>query len=309
MIVTVTLNPAIDISYQVPNFQLDRVHRAEAGNKTAGGKGLNVSRVLKQLGEEPLLTGFLGGKNGEWIQHKLSEENFHHAFVAIAGETRQCLAILDTEQNNQTEILEKGPVISELEIEQFENVFQEFLKEAEFVVASGSLPRGIPSNFYAEMGKWANSANVPFILDTSGEALVQGIEGKPFLIKPNRDELEQYANKENLELPEIIEVAKSIIEKGVQHVLVTLGADGAILVTKEHVWQAQIPTIEVVNAVGSGDSTVAGMVYALKQGYELPECLKWACACGMANALEEATGSINRKNVDNLLGKIQVKEI
>lgn len=309
MIITVTLNPAIDVSYQVKNMQIDQVHRTEAGMKTAGGKGLNVSRVLSILGESPLCTGFLGGNNGEWIQEKLDEEDLQHNFIPISGETRTCLAFLDEENGSQTEILEKGPTISEEEQEQFELVFKELLAEASLIIASGSLPAGLPTDFYKEMGEWARAANVPLILDTSGEALKAGIEGKPYLIKPNKEELSQYSNKKNLTLEEMIQVAKEICFQGVEYVLVSMGADGALLIGHDVVLKAEIPTIQAINAVGSGDSTVAGIAYALTQKEDLTSALKWACACGMANALEEKTGVVNIETVQQLISEINIIEL
>lgn len=309
MIVTVTLNPAVDVSYQAARFQIDHGHRVEAGRKTAGGKGLNVSRVLSQLGEQPLCTGFIGGKNGEWLENKLNEEGLQHAFVSVNGETRTCIAILDEENNTQTELMEKGPVITAEEQEEFEEVFENLLGETSLVIASGSLPAGLPLSFYKELCQWAKSANIPVILDTSGGALVSGIEGKPFLIKPNKEELCQYKNQSDLTLDEMIGAAREICSKGVEYVLISMGAEGALLVGKETLLKADIPTIKVVNAVGSGDSTVAGMAYALKEGLEISECLKWACACGMSNAMEIETGTVQKQIVEELIEQITIRNL
>ncbi|MEK3888620.1 1-phosphofructokinase [Bacillus sp. FSL K6-3431] len=306
MIVTVTLNPAIDVSYRVSDFKIDQGHRVENGNKTAGGKGLNVSRVLKSLSSEPLCTGFLGGESGAWVQAQLNQQGLQHSFVSIKEETRTCLAVIDEEKGTQTELMEKGPVVTEEEIEKFRSTMTHILREAKIIVASGSLPMGVPSYFYREIGELARAENIPFLLDTSGKSLDFGIEGKPFLIKPNQSELCHYMGESELSFESMMEAAKTICSKGVQYVLISLGAGGAVLVGKEVILEAKIPAITAVNPVGSGDSMVAGMAYALQQQYDLDECLRWACACGMANAMEATTGTVQVKNVKQLLPKIKI---
>lgn len=174
------------------------------------------------------------------------------------------------------------------------------------VVASGSLPAGIPSTFYQEIGELALAAKLPFLLDTSGKALADGIKGKPYLIKPNKEELCQYAGKSDLTLEEMIAIAKSICSQGVKYVLISLGAEGAVLVGSEIIFRAEIPAITVVSPVGSGDSMVAGMAYALKNGLHLTECLRWACACGMANAQEAATGTVQQRVVQKHVSQIKI---
>ncbi|GIN56327.1 tagatose-6-phosphate kinase [Lederbergia ruris] len=308
MIVTVTLNPAVDIAYKVDHFKIGHGHRVEPGRKTAGGKGLNVSRVLKKLGENPVCTGFLGGNNGKWIMDQLGQEELEHTFIEIKGETRTCLAFLDEELGTQTELMEKGPVVSEEEQEEFEEVLKQLMSEAGMIIASGSLASGIPASYYREIGEWARAVHIPILLDTSGEALEKGIEGKPFLIKPNKDELCNYMNQPDLTLDEMIAAAKKICGQGVQYVLVSLGKEGAILVGNDHFLKAEIPTVQVVNPVGSGDSMLAGMAYALQKKYSLEECLKWACACGTANAMEQGTGTIQPHIVQELIRKTKITQ-
>ena len=306
MIITITLNSAIDVSYHPQNFQVNQVHRVENGSKTAGGKGLNVSRVLKQLGCEPLCTGFLGGHSGSWIKKRLKQEGLEHSFIEISGETRTCLAFLDNQYGTQTELLEEGPFITIVEKDTFLSEFSKMLEKADLITASGSLPKGIPLDIYSEIGEMANASNVPFILDTSGKALELGIQGRPFLIKPNREELCQYVGRQELTLDEMITAAKKICAKGVQYVLVSLGKEGALLVGRDTVLVAKIPEITVVNPVGSGDSMLAGMAYALKNQYNLKNSLKWACACGMSNAMGAKTGEIQLQMVHELLSEIDV---
>ena len=215
-------------------------------------------------------------------------------------------AMLDDVHGTETELMEKGPVVTEQEIEKFQMAFGDLLKEATMIVASGSMAAGVPPDFYRQIGELARAENIPFLLDTSGKSLEFGIEGKPFLIKPNEEELCQYTGKSEMSLDEMIDAAKEICSKGVQFVLISLGADGAVLVGNDMILRAEIPVISVVSPVGSGDSTVAGMAYALQNGFELEECLRWACASGMANAMEATTRTVQKKIVRELLSEIKV---
>ncbi|MBS4220436.1 1-phosphofructokinase [Bacillus sp. FJAT-49711] len=309
MIITVTLNPAIDVSYRVNNFELGKGHRVENGNKTAGGKGLNVSRVLKQLGAQPLCLGFLGGQNGEWIKNQLKLDDLEQSFTTINKDTRTCLAFIDENQSTQTELMEKGPVITEEEKASFLYTYKQMFKKAKLIVSSGSLPLGMESSFYKEISKLANEYNIPFLLDTSGESLKSGIEGSPFLIKPNQEELSQFAGKNLKAIDEMVEVAKEICDQGVQHVLLSLGENGAVLVRKDIVLKADIPAIAVANPVGSGDSMIAGMAYSIYHNYSLKDSLKMACACGMANAMEKKTGFVQANIIKKLLSEIKITKI
>ncbi|MBS4198201.1 1-phosphofructokinase [Bacillus sp. FJAT-49732] len=306
MIITVTLNPAIDISYRVNNFNINKGHRVENGLKTAGGKGLNVSRVLKQLGEQSLCLGFLGGQNGKWIKKRLEMDGMEQSFTTITEETRTCLAIIDEDHSTQTELLEKGPNVSEEEKERFLETFNQQLKKAKLIIASGSLPLGLEPSFYKEICKLVKEENIPFFLDTSGESLKLGIEGSPFLIKPNQEELSQFAGKELMKIEEMVEVAVKICNQGVQNVLLSLGENGAMLVRKDTILKADIPTIPVVNPVGSGDSMIAGMAYSINNGFDLKESLRMACACGMANAMEAKTGFVQPEIIKQLLSEINI---
>ena len=307
--ITITLNPAIDVSYHLEQFAIDKGYRVENGRKTAGGKGLNVSRVLNILGENPVCTGLLGGSNGEWIRTQLDKQRLQDQFLPIQGETRTCLAILDDSAGTQTELLEKGPTIEEKEATAFLSYFTEALDQTKYVIASGSLPAGLPVDFYCQLAQLAKERDVRFVLDTSGEALRKGIEGQPFLIKPNDEELCAYAKQSSLTIDEMIAVAKQLCTNGVGNVLLSLGKDGALLINEHQVIKASIPTVEAINPVGSGDSMLAGMTHALQQGKSLEDALAWACACGTANAMEAQTGFVQLNHVHDLLTKIQITTI
>jgi len=307
MIATVTCNPAIDIRYNLPFFQLDEVNRVSNVDKTAGGKGLNVSRVLSQLGAKVTCTGFLGGKSGEWITEQFPKWGFINQFVPIQGNTRFCLAIESSE--GHTELLEQGPTIVENEREEFLRNFDGILETNQYVVVSGSLPNGLSSDFYRQLALKANQKGKFLLLDSSNEALEQGIQGNPFLIKPNKEELCKLIGKKNASLEEMMLHARAICQKGIKFVLLSLGKQGALLISSGRVLQANIPTLTSVHQVGSGDSMLAGFTFAHSKGYSIEEVLKWACACGMSNAASERTGEIDLSQVHYFLNFIEVKEL
>ncbi|WP_459500825.1 1-phosphofructokinase [Bacillus sp. C1] len=306
MIATITLNPSVDMRYELEKLKLYEVHRTKDYEKTAGGKGMNVSRVLRLLGEEVIGSGFLGGKNGEFIREKLKEQSIIDEFVSINEETRHCLALITKNSASATEVLEEGPAISKDEIALFIKKYEKIVENFEYIVASGSLPNGIPKSFYKQLAQKAGDNGKKFILDTSGEALFHGIQGKPFLIKPNQQEICHLLQKKHVSHEEMIVAANEICQSGVQYVLLSLGKEGAILITKEQQFRAILPEISSVNSVGSGDAMVAGMTYALAKGYEVENAIRFASACGMANAVEKATGYIQPQIVERLYHDITV---
>lgn len=191
MILTITLNPSVDIAYQLDTFHLDTVNRVEKVQKTAGGKGLNVTRVLKQVGEDVVATGFIGGEIGSYVKKQLTRNDIKNSFVEIGNETRNCIAVLHDGQ--QTEILEQGPTIQEHEALNFIEHLEIILNNVEVVVISGSLPKGLASNYYVEIVELCKQYDVAVVLDCSGEALKKVLESqqKPTVIKPNTEELSQ----------------------------------------------------------------------------------------------------------------------
>lgn len=304
MILTITLNPSIDIRYNVKDFKLGEVHRALACEKTAGGKGLNVARVIKKLGENILTTGFLGGKLGEDLAEKLNCQNIKNDFEKISGETRNCINILHDEMS--TEVLEGGPVISTEEWENFKNRFRNLTKEYKFISASGSLPAGLKPSSYCELIKIADENNCKFFLDTSGAALQESLKQPPYFIKPNLEELEKLTGKTLHSIDDVITEAKKLNNLGVKIVAVTLGAKGSLIVSENKVFKAEIPKVKVLNTVGCGDSFVAGFVTGAARNLPLTETFKLAVACSISNALLPETGNISLEEVKNLMEQIKI---
>jgi len=310
LIISITMNPSIDISYPLETLHLDTVNRVTNVSKTAGGKGLNVARVLYQSGADTLASGLVGGHFGAFIQEKLSNEGIHHRFFMIEGETRNCIAILH--QGKQTEILEQGPSITNDEAKRFLSHFDQIIEQASMLTFSGSLPAGLPDDYYKDMIDLCHKKNKPVVLDCSGRALQKVLKGpaQPLLIKPNREELAALLER-NIKntIADLKEALLSSLFNGVEWVVVSLGADGVFAKHYDTFYQVKIPSIEVVNPVGSGDATVAGLAQALDFKQSDEKVLKHGNVLGMLNAQEKVTGQVNMQNYQALFDQIQVKKV
>lgn len=310
MILTITLNPSVDIAYQLDTFHLDTVNRVEKVQKTAGGKGLNVTRVLKQIGEDVVATGFIGGEIGSYVKKQLTRNDIKNSFVEIGSETRNCIAVLH--DGKQTEILEQGPTIQEHEALNFIEHLEIILNNVDVVVISGSLPKGLASNYYVEIVELCKKCGVAVVLDCSGEALKNVLESqqRPTVIKPNTEELSQLIGKEVTDdIQELKSVLSGQLFQGIDWIVVSLGAKGAFAKYKDKFYRVRIPKIKVVNPVGSGDSTVAGIAAGLVHALPEAELLKNANVLGMLNAQEEQTGYVNLENAESLYSQIEVEEV
>ena len=308
MILVINLNASVDKKYVMDDLNKGLVMRAKSFLNTPGGKGIHVANVSTILKENCIVTGFLGGKTGEFIHDKLEKYGIKQDFVNIKGDTRECLAII-TKDLVQTEILEPGPEVTEEEQKRFIDKYIELLEEANIIVASGSVPRNIPKDFYKKLIDIANSKNKKFLLDTSGDLLREGIEGKPFFIKPNKDEIEFLTGRSIENYKDAIREIKEFHKKGVELVAISLGAEGSVIGYKGVYYKVTVPKITAINPVGSGDSYVAGVAIGLERGYEIEDILMLASACGTANALEEETGSVKIDVVQDLLDKITISII
>ena len=309
MILTVTLNPSIDISYPLEELKLDTVNRVSEVSKTAGGKGLNVTRVLAESGETVGATGFVGGTNGQFIKTHLPRD-VQSFFYDILGDTRNCIAILH--EGNQTEILEAGPEIIRTEALGFLHHFKLLMPTADVVAISGSLPTGLPVDYYASLIEIAGEAGSKVVLDSSGKSLEAVLHSpfKPTVIKPNREELSQLLGRDvSADFEDLKEVLKDSLFEGIEWIIVSLGGDGAFAKHEDVFYKVDIPKIEVVNPVGSGDSTVAGISAGLSSGKDDAALLTHAMVLGMLNAQEKMTGHVNMAHYEDLYQQINVKEV
>jgi 1-phosphofructokinase family hexose kinase len=309
MILTVTLNPAVDKTYTVENFRIDRINRASSCSVVAGGKGVNVSRVYTALGGKAISTGMVGGHNGTFITDSLSAESLQSDFVLIEGESRVCIKIMDPAQKTQTELNEIGPEISSDEVDRFRVKFESLVRGLEYVVICGSCPPGIPDDLYRDLIETARHYGVRCILDANDAPLAEGIKALPFMAKPNIHELSSLVGRPLSTIQEAAEVACGYVARGIEIMVVTLGRDGAIVCTEDGVWRARSPEIKFVSAVGSGDSFAAGFTRVLVEGGSAVEALKKGTAAGAANAMYCAAGFCTEDDISELSERVQVERL
>ncbi|MBB6674947.1 1-phosphofructokinase family hexose kinase [Cohnella nanjingensis] len=306
-IVTVTLNAAIDKTYYLPEWRHGTVMRSERVLAAAGGKGINVARVLRHLGHASVTaTGFAAGYNGRFIAEKVGEAGIVPDFVEAEGESRLCLNFIDGRDGASTEVLEPGPDIRSLDLEAMREKIRGAASGAALVIFSGSLPRGCPADFYAELIGIARDAGAEVFLDTSGAALAEGMKARPAFIKPNEDEIRPWMAGAAGGEDGFRQAAAALADQGIPNVAVTLGAEGAVAGAGGQLYRVRIPRLEAVNAVGSGDAFVAGFAYGYVRGWPVERSLRHAAAAGCANALSDAAGEVRPTDHERLLREIQV---
>lgn len=309
MILTVTLNAAIDKRYVVEEFKVGEVNRVKECAYVPGGKGLNVSKPAAVAGAEVVATGFVGGHAGNYIEASLKDYHVKSAFYHLESESRSCINIWDEKNCVQTEFLEPGFTVTESEFQGFVEEFKELVKKADVVAMSGSVPKGLDGTAYQKLVKVVKDAGKKVILDTSGKLLEMGIEACPTMIKPNIDEIRMLTGKECNEIDEIIEAAKEIHARGVEVVAVSLGADGSLAVSDEGVFRAIVPRIDAVNTVGCGDSMIAGFALGFAEGLSIEETLRKASAISAAAALREETGYFVMEDMERLYPQIKIEKM
>lgn len=308
MITTFTLNAAIDKTYYVEGMPYGKVTRVPRVLSTPGGKGINVARVLHQLGADVRASGFVGGKNGEYIAEELTVQGIANDFVYVEGESRLCLNIID-KQGVPTELLEPGPKVSEDGLNQMERRIAELAADSSLVVLSGSLPAGVPDDYYRRLIEIAKGAGAKVLLDTSKSPLLHGIEGRPYFIKPNEDEVKALLDAEQGSAEELSRQVRRLNAMGIACVVVTLGAEGSIAGVEGELYRIRAPKLEAVNTVGCGDAFVAGMAYGLERGLAAQDSLRLATATGSANALTAEAGNIRLEDVEALKAQIVIESI
>lgn len=309
MILTVTLNAAIDKRYVVEEFKVGEVNRVKECAYVPGGKGLNVSKPAAVAGAEVVATGFVGGHAGNYIEASLKDYHVKSAFYHLEAESRSCINIWDEKNCVQTEFLEPGFTVTESEFQGFVEEFKELVKKADVVAMSGSVPKGLDGTAYQKLVKVVKDAGKKVILDTSGKLLEMGIEACPTMIKPNIDEIRMLTGKDCNEIDEIIEAAKEIHARGVEVVAVSLGADGSLAVSDEGVFRAIVPRIDAVNTVGCGDSMIAGFALGFAEGLSIEETLRKASAISAAAALREETGYFVMEDMERLYPQIKIEKM
>jgi 1-phosphofructokinase family hexose kinase len=314
MIITVTLNAAIDKTLAVPNFRLGRRHRAVEQTAMAGGKGVNVARALKTLGMPVIATGVAGGPTGTRIIEQLTDEAILNDFVRIREESRTSTAVVDPTNGEQTEINEKGPSVSEAELDLFVDKLLYLAKGAGVCVFSGSLPRGVPDDLYARLIAEINRLGCVTVLDSEGEALRVGTRAEPTVVTPNEPEAEELVGHEFSDEEDRPAAVREVVELGAREAIMTLPTGCIALLrnaSERHLLSATIDpgVVEARSTVGSGDAFLAGYVAARYQHHEADHCLRFAVGCGAESIQHFGAGVLDPREVERLLPEVQVERL
>ena len=308
MILTVTANPTIDRVYFIDGFEIGKVHRIKRFSRSAGGKGINVARVARIIGQDVAAMGFVGGYTGEFIQSEREKQGIKNLFTKIEGETRTCVNISD-KSGVSGEVLEEGPEILPEEERSFIKDYSKYVENYNIICVSGSLPRGLTGSFYTELIGIAREKGKKVVVDTSGKVLEEILRAKPYMVKPNQDEISALIDKKVVTEDHLKEALFYLFEKGVEVPFISLGKDGAAAMIEGKCYKFIIPDVKVVNAVGSGDSTVAGIAAGLDMGYSVENAIKLGMAAGVANTQFEQTGIVTKELVKQFFSQIKVKMI
>lgn len=312
MILTVTLNAAIDRTVAVPNFRQGHRHRAVEASTVAGGKGINVARALKLLGRPVIATGLAGGPTGARLMERLAEESILTDFTWIGGESRTNLAVIDPTTGEQTEINERGPEVSDEELERFLEKLLYLARGARICVIAGSLPPSVPPAFCGRMVAELKALGVQAILDTEGEPLHAGLKAGPAAVTPNVREAEEVVGHEFTDDAEMLAGARGIAELGAGEAVIT-SERGCVSVGgpngSRYAYRVTAPAMEPVAAVGSGDAFLAGYVAARFDGRPAEECLRFGVACGAESTQHFGAGTIDPTDVERTLPEVEVTAV
>jgi 1-phosphofructokinase family hexose kinase len=312
VIITVTLNAAIDKTLEVPNFQLGRRHRSVAQTTMPGGKGVNVARAIKRLGQPVVATGFAGGPTGTRVVELLTEESILSDFVRIREESRTNTAVLDPTNGEQTEINERGPTVSDQEVELFCDKLLYLAQGAQVCVFAGSLPRGVESDIYARLIRELRRLGVTTVLDSDGEPLRQGVRAEPTIVTPNVLEAEELVGHEFNDDEDRVIAVREMVELGAREAVMTTH-DGCCAQVLENggtqLYRVRLDPLEPRAAVGSGDAFLAGYVSARYGGASPAECLRFGVACGAESTQHLGAGVLERRAVERLSGEIVVEPL
>jgi 1-phosphofructokinase/tagatose 6-phosphate kinase len=312
LILTVTLNAAIDRTVAVPNFRLGQRHRAVEARTVAGGKGVNVARALKLLGRPVIATGLAGGATGSRILERLAEEAILNDFTRIEGESRTNLAVIDPTSGEQTEINERGPEVSPEEIDRFVEKLLYLAQGTSICVLAGSIPPGIDPGVYGRLVSELRALGVIAVLDTDGDPMRAGLRAEPAVVAPNVGEAEEVVGHEFNDADDFALGLTGLLEMGAGEAIITTGS-GCVAIVGEgsdrQRYEARIEQLEPVAAVGSGDAFLAGYVAARYEGRSPRECLAHGVACGAQSTQHFGAGSLDRQEVERLLPRVEVREL
>jgi 1-phosphofructokinase/tagatose 6-phosphate kinase len=312
VILTVTLNAAIDRTLAVPNFQLGRRHRAVESRTVAGGKGINVARALSLLGQPVIATGFVGGPTGTRVLEQLRNEAVLTDFTEIAGETRINLAVIDPTSGDQTEINERGPAVSPEEVVRFVERLNYLAAGAQLCVLAGTLPPGAGDDLYARLIKDLSGRGVAVVLDAEGAAMLEGLRAGASVVTPNEGEAEELVGQEFSDAGDLAHGLSELVRMGAGEAAITR-PDGCAAVVGEgsarRFLEVRTEPLDPVSTVGSGDAFLAGYAAARYEGRSPEDCLAYGVACGAESTQHFGAGTVDRKQVERLLGEVHVQDL
>ena len=308
MIITITMSPTVDKSVTVGKLIPEKKMRCENLVTEAGGGGINVSKAIKKLGGESLAIFPSGLCNGKWLEENLSEQGINFKSIAVAKETRSNFTVTETDSNGQYRFVMPGPSLSKQEIKIITETILSLITTPAIIVASGSLPTGVPDDFFAGLASAARNTGSKFIIDTSGKPLQLAAQEGVYLLKPNLGELSSLAGVEHLKPAEVEDAARAIIQKGhCEIVVVSMGALGAMLVTQEICEMVAAPVVEKLSTIGAGDSMVAGIIWILEQKKSLSEMVRFGVACGTAATMNAGSQLFDVADVHKLYAQISAE--
>lgn len=312
MILTVTLNAAIDRTVAVPNFRLGHRHRAVESRTVPGGKGINVARALSLLGRPAIATGFAGGPTGGRVLEQLREESVLTDFITIAGETRINLAVIDPTSGEQTEINERGPAVSPEEVEAFVKRVEYLATGAKICVLAGTLPPGAGDDLYARLVKDLCARGVTVVLDAEGEAMLAGLRAGASVVTPNEREAEELVGQEFADGSDLAHGLSELTRLGAGEAVITR-PDGCVAAvgsgSERRLLEVRTEPLDPVSTVGSGDAFLAGYVAARYEDRPAAECLAYGVACGAESTQHFGAGTVDRNQVERLLGEVAVHDL
>ncbi len=308
-IATVTLNPAVDRTVSIPNFKAGKVNRVEREQSDAGGKGVNVASVLADYGFSLAVTGFLGAENSYIFEQLFDRKKIEDRFVRIAGRTRSGIKIIDEVNQETTDLNFPGQAPTEGDVAQLFQIVEELAVDCHWFVLAGSIPAGLNPNIYGELVKLIKRQGRAVALDTSGEALRQALPATPTLVKPNIDELQELVGRPLETQAAVIQAAQSWLGQGMQTVVVSMGAQGAIFVEAGEVVLAQPPKVTVKSTVGAGDAMVSGTVAGKVQGLALAECARLATAFSVSAISQVGSGLPSLETIENFKSQVNLKRL
>jgi len=306
-IVTITLNPALDHTVHIPQFQTGEVNRAQQQRIDPGGKGINVAKVVRALGYPVAVTGFLGQDNSKVFNEYFQRKAIDNFFVEVTGAARVNIKIVDDHNGQVTEINFPGLISTSSDLAKLTGVIRSLTDDRQYFVISGSLPQGLPDTIYGQLIEILKEQRVKVLLDSSGAALREGIKALPDAIKPNLEELSQLMGKSLEKEDDIRKAIAELLAGGIKQVVVTLGSQGAIIADKEQTLRVRPPTVIAKSTVGAGDALVAGFVVGQTQGLSLAECARLGTAAATASVIQPGTQAGSMKEVARLLAEIEIR--